>query len=241
MPPTCGVQATSRRCAAASCSAGRSSTPPSTAASCSCRQAALRCRRCWGHCAVLCCALCLAVLCVLCSALPCSAVACRTLPLCLAMPRHAAPAPRRVQMEGAGSVVMVNLLIAFVEIAGRLDDRSSDGLLLKLMYGERARDAITAARVGAGRGAGGEVAGGWLVGPLPSVADTRVPRRRVAGCCMLFAWDRLPLPEHTTNTQHSGPHRCTSPPHALHTHAAHRRLPARRTRMRSACLRCSWG
>ncbi|EFN52359.1 hypothetical protein CHLNCDRAFT_138774 [Chlorella variabilis] len=49
-------------------------------------------------------------------------------------------------MEGAGSVVMVNLLIAFVEIAGRLDDRSSDGLLLKLMYGERARDAITAAR-----------------------------------------------------------------------------------------------
>jgi hypothetical protein len=54
-------------------------------------------------------------------------------------------------MDSAGSVVLVNLLFSFLDLASRLGDRSTDGLLLKMMYGEKTRDAMTATRVSAGR------------------------------------------------------------------------------------------
>lgn len=43
----------------------------------------------------------------------------------------------------------MNLIFACFDLASKLNDRASDGLLLKLMFGERGRDVITASRVGA--------------------------------------------------------------------------------------------
>lgn len=54
-----------------------------------------------------------------------------------------------------GSVVVMNFIFAAFELAARLGDRASDGLALKLLYGERARDALTATRVRCGAGRGG--------------------------------------------------------------------------------------
>lgn len=51
-------------------------------------------------------------------------------------------------MDSMSSVVIFNLIFAFVELASCLDDRGSDHFLLKLMYGERTRDAMLANRVG---------------------------------------------------------------------------------------------
>ncbi|PRW32967.1 hypothetical protein C2E21_8152 [Chlorella sorokiniana] len=45
-----------------------------------------------------------------------------------------------------GSVVVMNLIFACFDLAVRLEDRASDGLALKLLYGERGRDALTATR-----------------------------------------------------------------------------------------------
>ncbi|KAI3430420.1 hypothetical protein D9Q98_005015 [Chlorella vulgaris] len=52
-----------------------------------------------------------------------------------------------LQMDSMSSVVIFNLIFAFVELASCLDDRGSDHFLLKLMYGERTRDAMLANRL----------------------------------------------------------------------------------------------
>jgi hypothetical protein len=46
-----------------------------------------------------------------------------------------------------GNVIIMNLIFACFSLASRLGDRASDGLALKLLYGDRARDALTALRV----------------------------------------------------------------------------------------------
>lgn len=52
----------------------------------------------------------------------------------------------------------MNLIFACFDLAARLGDRASDGLALKLLYGERGRDTITATRVRANGRREGE---GW--------------------------------------------------------------------------------
>ena len=39
---------------------------------------------------------------------------------------------------------MMNLIFSCFSLASRLGDRACDGIALKLLYGERARDALTA-------------------------------------------------------------------------------------------------
>lgn len=56
----------------------------------------------------------------------------------------------------------MNLIFACFSLANRLEDRASDGMALKMLYGERGRDALTATRVG---GMLSIKAAGWLAGP----------------------------------------------------------------------------
>ncbi|PSC73068.1 sodium:proline symporter [Micractinium conductrix] len=51
-----------------------------------------------------------------------------------------------LQLDSVGSVLVMNLIFACFDLAGKLSDRASDSLLLKLLYGERGRDALTALR-----------------------------------------------------------------------------------------------
>lgn len=67
-----------------------------------------------------------------------------------------------IQLDGVGSVIIMNLIFACFSLANRLEDRASDGMALKMLYGERGRDAVTATRVG---GRQSIKAAGWLGGP----------------------------------------------------------------------------
>ena len=65
-----------------------------------------------------------------------------------------------LQLNNVGSILIMNLVFACFDLAGRIGDRASDGLVLMLMYGDRARDALTSLRVSpglpcSGRGCGG--------------------------------------------------------------------------------------
>ncbi|KAL4422698.1 hypothetical protein ABPG75_008895 [Micractinium tetrahymenae] len=51
-----------------------------------------------------------------------------------------------LSLDNVGSVVIMNLIFACFDLASKLGDRASDGLLLKLLFGERGRDVITASR-----------------------------------------------------------------------------------------------
>lgn len=51
-----------------------------------------------------------------------------------------------LQLDNVGNVIIMNLIFACFSLASRLGDRASDGLALKLLYGDRARDALTALR-----------------------------------------------------------------------------------------------
>lgn len=62
----------------------------------------------------------------------------------------------------------MNLIFACFDLAVRLEDRASDGLALKLLYGERGRDAITATRVGG--------VGGWVTRCPPCGLKTPLDR-----------------------------------------------------------------
>jgi hypothetical protein len=79
-------------------------------------------------------------------------------------------------MDGMASVVIVNIIFGLVDLSGRLNDRDTDGLLLRIVYGERVRDAMTAARVRSCCPPGPSVCAGW-----PGEAACRwVPRQPTA-------------------------------------------------------------
>ena len=52
-----------------------------------------------------------------------------------------------LELESVGSVVVLNFMFACFHIAGALDNRGSDCWWLKLMYGERAKNAMQATKV----------------------------------------------------------------------------------------------
>ncbi len=84
-----------------------------------------------------------------------------------------------LQLDSVGSVIVMNLIFACFDLAVRLEDRASDGLALKLLYGERGRDALTATRVG-----------GWAAGWSRGQASNGAPVHLAdAGCyrCKLQA------------------------------------------------------
>ena len=69
-------------------------------------------------------------------------------PRCLpSTPTTASRAPSFPQLDNVGNVIIMNLIFPCFSLASRLGDRASDGLALKLLYGDRARDALTALRV----------------------------------------------------------------------------------------------